>query len=312
MAGWLPLLAALSAFSSMLLLVGGLARVPRREQLRERLERLSAVRREEPGGLDEALRLPVTDRLLRPLAATIARPIERFTPRRVTERTQRTLEYAGLAPPLDAALLIALRVLAGLGFGILGAALALMTTSSLGLCLALGTGSGLLAAMAPALWVSRRARQRQELIRADLPDMLDLLTLCIGVLPFERAIETVIEHSQLAIRDELIHTRNDMRLFGRVEALRALGRRAGVEEISAFVTAVVQASQLGTTIEQVLRAFTHDMRLRRRQRAEKIAREAPVKMLFPLVLLVFPPLFIVILGPSIPQIIHSVAPGFPL
>jgi tight adherence protein C len=96
---------------------------------------------------------------------------------------------------------------------------------------------------------------------------------------------------------------SDVRL-GRVrrEALRDMSTRCGVEDVQTFVAAVIQAEQLGVSMSRILRIQSDQMRLRRRQRAEEEARKAPIKMLFPLAFLIFPSLFIVILGPAVPKI----------
>ncbi|HLJ66337.1 MAG TPA: type II secretion system F family protein, partial [Chloroflexota bacterium] len=88
----------------------------------------------------------------------------------------------------------------------------------------------------------------------------------------------------------------------RREALRALAERTGIQELGIFVTAIIQAEQLGASITSVLHVQANEMRIRRRQRAEVLAHQAPIKMLFPLIFLMFPALFIVILGPALPQL----------
>jgi tight adherence protein C len=104
-----------------------------------------------------------------------------------------------------------------------------------------------------------------------------------------------------------------MRLgIARRDALRELVERTGVEDLSQFVGAIIQAEQLGASIGRVLRIQSAEMRVRRRQRAQKLAQQAPIKMLFPMAFLILPSIFVVVLGPAIPKIVHVFAPGAPL
>jgi tight adherence protein C len=91
----------------------------------------------------------------------------------------------------------------------------------------------------------------------------------------------------------------------RRQALRELAQRTGVPELARFASAVVQADSLGVPLSQVLREQSAEIRMRRRQRAEESARKAPVKMLFPMILLIFPALFVVILGPAVPRLLEA-------
>jgi len=91
----------------------------------------------------------------------------------------------------------------------------------------------------------------------------------------------------------------------RRQALRDLARRVNVDDLNVFIASLVQADQLGVSISQVLRAQANQMRLRRRQRAQELAHKAPIKMIFPMVFLIFPALYVVILGPAIPRIVEA-------
>ena len=132
-------------------------------------------------------------------------------------------------------------------------------------------------------------------------------------MPFDRAFARVVDNSPPELQFEFGRVLKEMSLGAlRRDALHNLAERIGIEELNVLVGIIVQAEQRGTPLARVLREQALDMRTHRRLRAETLAREAPIKMMFPLVLLVFPPLFIVILGPSIPQILHSIAPGIHL
>jgi tight adherence protein C len=162
--------------------------------------------------------------------------------------------------------------------------------------LALG-GVGL---VLPYFWLISRIGRRQAIITKSLPDSFDLVTTCVEAgLGLDAALARVAEKVEGPFAEELARTLREVGM-GRMrrDALQELGQRTGVPDLVTFVNAVVQAEQMGTGIGQVLRVQAEQLRVRRRQRAEEMANQAPVKMTFPLVLCIFPTLFLVILGPA--------------
>ncbi len=329
----LSLLSAFFAFTSIMLIIVGTVTGNTRVSVRDRLARLGR----RMTASEEDLRLPLTERLWRPLLRGVAAPVARLTPQRVSERLRLAIQHAGLSGSLDVQNFMALRVIAMLGATGLSITLMLLTsfwtagqsstypqsTSAIAAgstaggpnvlsILAISLGLGGLAYLLPTLWIQGQARQRQEAIRHAMPDALDLLLLCLEAMPPDRALARVTEHAQGPLRDELQRLRSEMLLQAPQDALRAMADRVGVDEVRSLVAAMVQSEQLGTQLAGPLSALAVDMRVRRRQRAETVAREAPVKMIFPLVLLILPPLFIVILGPAIPQMLRAIAPGIHL
>jgi tight adherence protein C len=153
----------------------------------------------------------------------------------------------------------------------------------------------------PDYLVSIYARRRRERIRAALPDALDLLAVSVEAgLGFDGAISKLTEHMDGPLAEEFGLTLSEMRIGeSRGEALRRLGERADTPEISSFTRAIIQADQLGTSLGRILRVQAADTRLRRQAAAEEKAMKAPIKMLFPTVLFIFPAMFLVILGPAI-------------
>jgi tight adherence protein C len=154
--------------------------------------------------------------------------------------------------------------------------------------------------MLPKVWLDNRVRHRQKEILKSLPDAFDLITTCVEAgLGLEAALAKVAEKTPGPFGEELTVSLREVSLGKlRRDALRELGQRTGVADLNAFINAVVQAESMGTSIAQVLRVQAEQMRTRRRQRAEQQAQAAPIKMMFPLVLCIFPTLFIVILGPA--------------
>jgi tight adherence protein C len=159
----------------------------------------------------------------------------------------------------------------------------------------------------PFYLIGSRARQRQNAIIKSLPDAFDLITTCVEAgLGLDAALSRVAEKVEGPFAQELQRALRDIALGKtRRDALKELGERTGVPDLIQFTNAVIQAEAMGSSIGQVLRVQSDQLRVRRRQRAEEAAYKAPVKMLFPLVLCIFPTLFIVILGPAIITIMQD-------
>jgi tight adherence protein C len=168
---------------------------------------------------------------------------------------------------------------------------------------------GFLGFFLPFYMIRSRAKQRQNAIIKSLADAFDLITTCVEAgLGLDAALARVAEKVQGPFAQELKRALRDVALGkARRDALKELGDRTGVPDLIQFTNAVIQAEAMGSSIGTVLRVQAEQLRVRRRQRAEEQAYKAPVKMLFPLVLCIFPTLFIVILGPAIITIMN----GFP-
>jgi tight adherence protein C len=152
----------------------------------------------------------------------------------------------------------------------------------------------------PRLYLDSRISRRQENIRKAMPDALDLLTICVEAgLGFDSAVSKVSEEWENELSMAFGRVIQEIRLGKlRREALKDMADRVGITEMTSFVAAVVQSEQLGVSMSRVLRIQADQMRMRRRQRAEEKARQAPVKMMIPLVFLIFPSILIVLLGPA--------------
>lgn len=151
----------------------------------------------------------------------------------------------------------------------------------------------------PKFWLGRKVTTRQKGIRKALPDVLDLLTVSVEAgLGFDMALAKVVEKMKGPLSDEFKKVLSEV-MMGRPrrDSLKEMGARPEVEELEIFVNAIVQADQLGVAISNVLRTQADQMRIKYRQRIEERAMKAPLKMLFPMVLFIFPTIFIAILGP---------------
>jgi tight adherence protein C len=163
----------------------------------------------------------------------------------------------------------------------------------------------------PDLLVYNAGVKRQQLIRKALPDALDLLTVCVEAgLGFDAAVAQVARNTKGPVAEEFARVLQEMQFgMSRVQALRAMVNRATAPDLRTFVSALVQAAELGIPIADVLREQAREMRTKRRQRAEEQAQKVPVKILVPLILFIMPALFIVILGPGVINIYHTLING---
>lgn len=153
----------------------------------------------------------------------------------------------------------------------------------------------------PDIYIKQLIKKRQLAIGLAMPDVLDLLTVSVEAgLGFDSAVAKVVEKQTGPLADEFRRMLYEMRIGKpRRQALKSLSERTGVDYLQSFVSAVIQADQLGVSISKVLRIQSNEIRRQRRQKAEEAAMKAPIKMLIPLVGLVFPALFIILLGPAL-------------
>lgn len=258
--------------------------------------------------LPEALEMEQSflERVVKPSLHQLLRRLSRFMPHRNLERLRQDLERAGRPYELTVSDFLGLRVLVALNLAA-GVFLVLYNGSiSVSRVLFFGLIAGLVGTYLPIYWLRRQIRARQEEIERAMPDALDMLSIAVTAgLGFDGALQTVGSKWTNALAEEFRQTIREMQVgVPRSEALRSMARRADVTEMSQFVAVLVQADQLGLSISKVLETQSKQMRLLRRQRAEEKAQQAPVKMLFPLIFLIFPALFVVILGPAVPVMLE--------
>jgi len=256
---------------------------------------------------------PITERIIVPIVTKIGELTERFTPQNAVEQTEKKLELAGNPPGIDTTIFWASRFIAAVGIG--GLLLLVFSMGSMswtwGRKLLLTGVFALIGFYMPQLLLQSKINTRQEDIRKSMPDALDLLTICVQAgLGFDAAMSRVAEKWEDALADEFQRTLREIQL-GNVRriALRNMADRIGIAEVTSFVAAIIQSEQLGVSMAKVLRIQSDQMRTRRRQRAEEKAQQAPVKMLIPMALLIFPSLLIILLGPAGLQLKDSALAG---
>lgn len=299
----LPLIAIIGVAAAVLVVIG--VRRPSHEVVIE--ERLAQFGNRIPTLEELELQRPFRERILLPAVRGLALRFGRFAPKQNHERLKQQLMEAGAPRGLGSTEFIGLRIL--LFFGLGGFFLLLMLVSGGSPLMTLGVpaAGGFVGYFLPASWLSRKTKERQTEIQRALPDAIDLLTISVEAgLGFDPALGRVIDKWDNALTREFSRTLSEIRMgASRRDALRELAKRVNVDDLNVFISAVVQADQLGVSISQVLRVQSKQMRQRRRQRAEEKAHKAPIKMIFPMVFLIFPSIYIVILGPAVPQIIEA-------
>jgi tight adherence protein C len=229
-----------------------------------------------------------------------------LSPQGTLARIQRQLDRAGNPSGWSAERMVAAKG-AGMLVGAVVAGLFGLLVAGLGLAPLIAVGGAVVGFFGPDLAIYNAGVKRQEQLRTTLADVLDTLTVCVEAgQGFDAALAQVIHNGKGPLTGELARVLQEMRIGrSRVEALRAFAGRTTVAELRGFATAVIQATELGVPVAQVLREQAREMRLKRRQWAEEKAQKLPVKILFPTLFCLFPALFIVILGPGIIKIIAA-------
>lgn len=251
------------------------------------------------------LQLPRSERILGPIRRSIALRVRQFTPVGTVEKAQSKLAMAGNPNDLTVQDFLGIKGMAAIAMGVVVFLLLTFVihvdTIKFILLIAVGVVVGF---FLPDLWLRQKVKKRQEEIQNFLPDAIDILAISVEAgQGFIGALATLSSRKQNALTYEFDRFRTEVAAGkGRRDAFRDLALRTGVEDVINFVAAMIQADQLGIGIAEVLRAQSEELRIKRRQRAEEKARKAPIKMLFPLIFLMFPALFIVILGPAVPKL----------
>lgn len=239
----------------------------------------------------------ITSRVFFPMADSIGGKLEALIPTNWVRGIEKRLVMAG-EPVTINGFLIAVLIVEGVAIAFAFTMVASANLGSLGfgligVCMVFGV-------LLPKIWLSNQVRHRQKAILKSLPDAFDLITTCVEAgLGLDAALARVAEKVAGPFGEELAIALREVSLGKlRRDALKELAERTGVPDLTTFINAVVQAETMGTSIATVLRVQAEQMRTKRRQRAEQQAQAAPIKMMFPLILCIFPTLFIVILGPA--------------
>ena len=255
----------------------------------------------------DLLRIPFSRRVIVPVFSAIGHFLGRAAPKEIRLRTEKRITHAGTPWNLTFYSLLAIQFL-------LGGSLLILFILSLNFIQVEGFRMAIMVIMVTAFGfflpygvINSKADSRQHVIRRALPDMLDLLLISVEAgLGFDMALKRVSKTMPGPLSDEVKRALEEIRMGGeRASAFRGIAKRSGVSEVSSFISSVTQAEQMGSNIASTLRVQSDYMRQKRRQRAEETAAKAPTKLLFPLLIFIFPALFVVILGPAAIRIYQS-------
>jgi tight adherence protein C len=293
--------AALCALAALLAWLAIAPARPRRDvegRLDDYLERGDPI-------VEQELARPLARRTFIPAALGVLRFFGNLMPRRNAEITEQMLQQAGRPLGMTALDYQGLRLMVTMGLGLLLAFVTWQGQENVAIAARNGVLGAVLGFVGVTYWLRMKVNHRKNAIQRALPDALDMMTIGVEAgLAFETAMVRVGDKWHNPLTEEMRRAVGEMRVgMTREEALRRMADRCGVEDLTTFVAVLVQSTNLGVSIAQVLHAQAAQMRLKRRLRAEELARQAGIKMVFPLVFLIFPALFVVILGPSIPLFI---------
>ncbi len=254
---------------------------------------------------DEVLRQPLVERLIKPAYKNFLKFIGNAAPKQIREKYENIINNAGSPKNVTFTRIFGIQIMLSL---LLAGFLLLITKNNIILVLF----AAVLGFMIPISLIKTKADQRKKKITRSLPDLLDLLYVTVEAgLAFDMALKKTADKMPGPLSEEINKTLEEISIGrNRKDALRGMVNRTGVEDLSYFITSIIQTEQLGSNITNMLRIQSTTMRQKRRQRAEEAATKVPVKMLFPLVFFIFPSLFIVVLGPAVIRIVDTLGKVF--
>ncbi len=307
------ILASAAVATALPMLVWGIFGIGRRKRRSSR----DSLEGDDRRAVDEhQLRLeePPSQRVLRPLLQTMGRGVRKLTPGSWVKSLEQRLRLAGSPASWQVNRVLSLKLLLGIGALLFGAMLVLRLPAAgagLPMTVARYVLIPLLTVVAyrfPDLSLGIKGKSRQQAIQIALPDALDQMSISVEAgLGFDAALGRVVQTGTGPLVDELARTLQEIAIgIPRKQAFRNLVERTDVEELRHFVFAVNQAEEYGLPIAQVLRVQSKELRVIRRQRAEEKALKIPVKIVFPLILCIFPSLFVVLLVPAAIRIIETI------
>jgi tight adherence protein C len=293
----LLLILAISCLVGAVLVVGEVVAAPGQERMRSiRLAAGYGKRFYGDAMNGESFR----ERVLLPARQRLGSLVLRLSPKTTTDAVATRLMRAGLARSITPMGFLAAKAVSAVS-GVVGGVLLGAASSGGATTLLFAVGGGLLGYLLPDTFITMKTKSRRERISADLPNALDLLAVSVEAgLGFDAAVARLCERVDGPLGEELRLLLQEMRIGeSREKALKKLAARTDVPAVASFVRAMVQADQLGMSIGRILRVQANDARLKRQAAAEERAMKAPVKMLIPMVLFIFPAMFLVILGPAL-------------
>jgi tight adherence protein C len=256
---------------------------------------------------DQEMLESVADRVLIPVGDAMQRLARRFTPVGYIENIRHNIVLAGSPPGYEVDRFLILKVLGAVS-GVLWVPLALILLKGHTLMqLIVIVGGWAACFFLPDAMLKERINKRREEIARSLSDTLDLLVISVEAgLGFEQALDRTADTVPGPLSDELRRMLQETRMgASRADALRALDERTDVDDLKTFIIAMLQADTFGVSVARILRTQADEIRVRRRSHAQERAQKAPIKMLFPLVICIFPAIFVVVLMPAVIQVFNK-------
>ncbi len=290
------------------LTVIGMRSTAESDSLQDRLMEFAS--RGDKASLEEIeLSQPMMDRIILPMGRRLGELVSRFTPQNALQATARKLELAGNPRGLEPATFWALRLIVAVLIAVFMIFIFSIGSIDWPLTRQILVTAGFvgLGFFIPELMLTSRIQRRQKSVRKAMPDALDLLTICVEAgLGFDGAMQKVSEKWDNELSNAFQRSLREVQLGKlRREALRDMADRIGISEMSSFVAAIIQSEQLGVSMAKVLHIQADQMRMKRRQYAEELAHQAPIKMLIPMAILIFPSICIVLMTPALLMMLRS-------
>ena len=294
-------LASMTTFLVVYLLLS--AYVPTQDAIELRLKALENVHQGR-SDIEEELAKPFSRRILSPVTKSLAEALTRLAPQSLRRIVEERLVMAGGFGRLNVNEFLLLCGFSAIGLSAVSGLLLIVSKAPGSKLVGLSMATFVIGLLIPMIFLNRKIAARKLSIQKDLPDVLDLLTVSVEAgLGFDGALAKLTEKMKGVLVEEFNRVLQEIRIgVIRRDALFSLGKRCDVPDLSMFTTSLIQADQLGVSIGNVLRVQSVSMREKRKQRAEEKAMKAPIKMMLPLVLFIFPTIFIVLLGPAMIQI----------
>ncbi|MEG6585238.1 type II secretion system F family protein [Dendrosporobacter sp. 1207_IL3150] len=302
------LLIALTAFITLFIVIYLLLSTyaPTQGPIDMRLKALNSITQGR-SDIDEELAKPFAQRVLLPITSDLSTVLARLTPSAIRKMVDEKLLAAGGFGGMGTEQFLGLCGFLAVALPVITAFIATLANAPVNKVLGSSIIAVAVAIAIPFILLNQKIAKRKLSIQKDLPDVLDLLTVSVEAgLGFDGALAKLSEKMKGALVDEFSRVLQEIRMgVPRREALSVMGIRCNVPDVSLFTTSLVQADQLGVSIGNVLRVQSASMREKRKQRAEEKAMKAPIKMLLPMVMFIFPTIFIVLLGPAVIQLIAA-------
>lgn len=244
--------------------------------------------------------LPLSERLIYPYLMRMSDLMRRMTPQAKIDELNKKLLIAGNPKGMTATEFMGMQGLFGIAIPIIFSIFLILIGGAFGNVMMYALMFSAAGFILPKFWLSKQVTTRQQTILRGLPFTMDLLTISVDAgLGFDSAMDKVAQTMDGPIADEFEQVLAEMRLGkSKKEALKNMVERTEVEDLNQFVVAIIQAEKLGVGLSKLLKAQSKSMRQSAKQRAQEKAFKAPVKMLFPMILFIFPSIFVVLLGPA--------------